>query len=101
MRLVGLALKVSGLLPIVLAKPTGPSLRMVTVGFRQQSGWLAKPCWRTVMLTTHASSATRPFGDELSFTVAQPPARAVLAKVSATTTAATMSDFRTSGPPPV
>ena len=31
------------------------------------------------MSTTHGSSAVMPFGDELSFTVAQPPARAVLA----------------------
>jgi hypothetical protein len=36
-----------------------------------------------------------PFGDELSLTVAQFPAAAVLAHTSATA-AATMSDFRTS-----
>jgi hypothetical protein len=47
------------------------------------------------MLTTHGSSADRPFGDELSRTVAQFPASAVLAHTSATA-AATMSDVRTS-----
>jgi hypothetical protein len=47
------------------------------------------------MSTTHGSSALRPFGDELSFTVAHPPAEAVLADASDTTTAM-MSDFRTS-----
>ena len=47
------------------------------------------------MLTTHGSSADIPFGDELSRTVAQFPASAVLAQTSATA-AATMSDLRTS-----
>jgi hypothetical protein len=92
-RLVGRALKVSGL-RIALVERIDATLRIVTVGFRQQSGWLARPCWSTVMWTTHASSAVRPFGDELSFTVAQPPAKAVLVHASATT-AAMMSDFRT------
>ena len=35
------------------------------------------------MSTTHGSPADRPFGDELSLTVAQPPASAVLADTSA------------------
>jgi hypothetical protein len=47
------------------------------------------------MSTTQGSSADMPFGDELSRTVAQFPAIAVLAHTSATA-AATMSDLRTS-----
>ena len=82
-------------LRIALVERTDAILRIVTVGFRQQSGWLARPCWSTVMSTTHGSSAVRPFGDELSFTVAQPPAKAVLAHASATTAAMMMTSART------
>src|SRR5262245_28887492 len=68
--------------------------RIVTVGLRQQSGWLASPCWSTVMSTTHGSPADSPLGTELSCTVAQPPASAVLAHTSASA-ATTMSGLRT------
>jgi hypothetical protein len=74
---------------------TAPAILLIfSVGFRQHSGWIASPCWSTVMSTTHGSPADRPFGDELSFTVAQPPASAVLAHTSAAT-ATTTSGLRT------
>jgi hypothetical protein len=43
-RLVGLALKVSDFLTAAVVERTCATLLIVTVGFRQQSGWLAKPC---------------------------------------------------------
>jgi hypothetical protein len=46
------------------------------------------------MSTTHGSPADSPFGDELSLTVAQPPASAVPAQTSTRVALATMSGLR-------
>jgi hypothetical protein len=96
-RLVGLALNVraaGGFAGLELTERAFVTFRIVTVGFKPESGWLARPCWSTVMSTIHGSPAANPVGCELSLTVAQPPASAVLAHTSATAAARTIA-FRT------
>src|SRR5918994_3779132 len=95
-RFVGLARKVRacGSLRLELVVRALATLRMVNVGFTQQSGCVASPCWSTVMSTIHGSPAATPVGFELSLTVAQPPASAVLAHTSATAATRTIA-FRT------
>src|SRR5262245_65389 len=83
---------------VELVDRTGMTLLIVTVGFRQHSGCVARPCWSTVMSTIHACPADTLFGDELSLTVAQPPASATPVNTSAMARATTTIDLRTEAP---